>query len=289
MSSSFPVFSPKEGAVLDQVSLQAISNVPSDILGAYLTGITPQQGGIILHGLEIAGDWAAGGPPGTKRPDPQSVGLRISPGQAILTDKENRKFLLTIEEEVRVPWPTRNGPAVQAALVMVIDVESGEVGGGLKVAREQITPRFGFVDIQLRNRDFYLPIAVATGNGQDWATDFNRIYHPDHPVITLLVKRFEKLERTVWQAEPEGGVWDREVLGKNWFRYQTVGAASLQATRSLLMTYPTTTKDRVALLKTLREQLQNSVEQASSELLQLIGSRDGAGPYIEVLPQATGD
>ena len=25
----------------------------------------------------------------------------------------------------------------------------------------------------------------------------------------------------MWQAEPEGGVWDREVLGKLiWFRYQ---------------------------------------------------------------------
>jgi hypothetical protein len=289
MTSSFSVFSPCEGAVLDQISLQAISQVPSDILGAYLNGVTPGKGGLILHGFEIAGDWAAGGPPGTKRPDPQSMGLRVSPGQAIITDKEGRKFLLTTTDETRIPWPTRNGPAVQAALVMVVDIVPGEFGSGIKVARETISPRFGFVDVQLKDRDFYLPIAVAIGNGQDWATDFNRIYHPEHQVISLLVKRFEKLERTVWQAEPEGGVWDREVLGKNWFRYQTVGAAALQATRSLLMTYPTTTKDRVSLLKTLREQLQNSVEQASSELLQLIGSRDGAGPYIEVLPQATGE
>ena len=32
-----------------------------------------------------------------------------------------------------------------------------------------------------------------------------------------------------------------------------------------------------------------SVEQASTELLQLIGSRDGAGPYVDVLPQVTGE
>ena len=44
-----------------------------------------------LHGLDIAGDWAAGGPPGTKRPDPQSLGLRISPGKAIVTDKEGQR------------------------------------------------------------------------------------------------------------------------------------------------------------------------------------------------------
>ena len=80
-------------------------------------------------------------------------------------------------------------------------------------------------------------------------------------------------------VEPEGGVWDREVIGKNWFRYQTVGASALQSTRAMLMTYPSTTQDRVRLLKTLHEQLQNSVEQASTELLQLIGSRDGGGPY----------
>ena len=107
-------------------------------------------------------------------------------------------------------------------------------------------------------------------------------------MIGLLLKRFEKLERTVWQAEPEGGVWDREVLGKNWFRYQTVGAAALQAARAMLMSYPTTTMDRVRLLKTLRDQLHNSVEQASTELLQLIGSRDAAGPYIDVLPHTAG-
>lgn len=289
MDSSFAVFAPQEGAVLDQISLQAISNIPSDILGAYLSGLVPNKGGLILEGLEIAGTWAAGGPPGTKRPDPQSIGLRVSPGKAILQDKEGRNFLLHVEEEIRIPWPTRNGPAVQAALVMVVEVETCEVGAGLKVARESIRPKFGFVDPQLKNKEFYLPIAVATGNGQDWATDFSRIYQPDHPVIELLVKRFEKFEKTVWQAEPEGGVWDREVLGKNWFRYQTVGAAALQATRSMLMTFPTTTKDRVSLLKTLREQLQNSVEQASTELLQLIGSRDGAGPYVEVLPQITGE
>jgi hypothetical protein len=216
------------------------------------------------------------------------MGLRISPGKAIVTDKEGQRFVVSIPEEVRIPWPTKAGPAVHAALVMVLERTSCVTGSGMLVAREEITAKFGFVDIQLKDRPYYLPIAVATGNGQDWATDHSRIMQPEHPVIGLMIKRFEKLERTVWQAEPEGGVWDREVLGKNWFRYQTVGAAALQATRAMLMTYPSTTQDRVRLLKTLREQLQNSVEQASTELLQLIGSRDGAGPYVSVLPQVGG-
>ena len=288
MDTTFAIFAPQNGAVLDQISLQAISDVPNTLLGAFMDGLVPEEDNIVLHGLDIAGDWAAGGPPGTKRPDPQSMGLRISPGKAIVTDKEGQRFVVSIPEEVRIPWPTKAGPAVHAALVMVLERTSCVTGSGMLVAREEITAKFGFVDIQLKDRPYYLPIAVATGNGQDWATDHSRIMQPEHPVIGLMIKRFEKLERTVWQAEPEGGVWDREVLGKNWFRYQTVGAAALQATRAMLMTNPSTTQDRVRLLKTLREQLQNSVEQASTELLQLIGSRDGAGPYVSVLPQVGG-
>ncbi len=284
----FHVFRPTEGSVLDHDSLQAIADAPDRLLSAYLDSLTPGTTSIVLHGLELAGEWASGGPPGAVRPDPQSPGVRISPGSAIVSDRNGRKYLLKVEEEMRLPWPTRNGPAVQAALVLVPEVDAVDLSGGIAVAREQVSARLGFVDPQLRDREYYLPIAASVGNGQDWATDFRRIFRPSHDVVQLLVKRFEKLERTVWQAEPEGGVWDREVLGKNWFRYQTVGAACLQAARAMLMTYPMTTMDRIHLLKTLRIQLEASVEQAATELLQLIGSRDGAGPYIDVLPQVTG-
>ena len=68
-------------------------------------------------------------------------------------------------------------------------------------------------------------------------------YRPSHEVVNILIKRFERLERTVWQAEPEESVgrkyWVRVVLLSN------CGAAALQSARSLLMTYPTTTMDRV--------------------------------------------
>ena len=43
------------------------------------------------------------------------------------------------------------------------------------------------MDLQLKDRPFYLPIAVATGNGQDWATDFSRMMQPEHPVIRLMI------------------------------------------------------------------------------------------------------
>ena len=93
MDTSFAVFTPQEGAVLDQISLQAIASIPNMFLGALMDGMVPDEDNIILHGLDIAGDWAAGGPPGTNVPDPQSIGLRISPGRQSLRIKKGFGFL----------------------------------------------------------------------------------------------------------------------------------------------------------------------------------------------------
>ncbi|HND33901.1 MAG TPA: hypothetical protein PLA94_28070, partial [Myxococcota bacterium] len=72
-----------------------------------------------------------------------------------------------------------------------------------------------------------LPIAVPVGNGRDWILDVKRVLRPDHPGVELLLKRLDQLDRTIWKAEPEGSVWDRQVLGRNWVRYQTVAAGAL--------------------------------------------------------------
>jgi len=76
------------------------------------------------------------------------------------------------------------------------------------------------------------------------------------------------------------------VIGRNWFGYQTVAAAALQSARSVMMSRATTTRDRVRLLKGLREQLSMSVDEVATQLLQLIGAREGAGPYAAVIPPA---
>ncbi|MEC7985416.1 MAG: hypothetical protein VX278_09645 [Myxococcota bacterium] len=283
--SFFHSFRPTEGAVLDQDSLQAIADIPTRMLSAYMDSLAPGTPNIILSGLEIAGGWAAGGPPGTKCPDPQSPCVVVEPGSAIVRTSKGECLLLEIKERQYIPWPTNNGPKVYAGLVLTPQIEGVQLAGGINVARDKVSAKIGFVDIPLVSKPSYLPIAVAVGNQKEWATDFRRIYHPSHDVIGILIKRFEDLERSVWNAEPEGNAWGNETLGKNWFRYQTVGAAALQATRAMLMTYPTTTMDRVCLLKTLREQLEASVESVATELLQIIGSRDGAGPYAEVLPK----
>jgi hypothetical protein len=283
-STSFNIFKPSEGAVLDLGSLQAIASTSDRLLSAYLEAKWPGIPSLVLDGFEIDGDWASGGPPGTRRPDSMSTGVRVSPGTAIVESKDGRKFLLQIKEEMRAQWPTRAGSAVRGVLVMVPDIRPSQLKGGLVVARESVSAQLGFVEPRLANRAHYLPLAAAVGNGQDWATDIQRIWQPEHEAIQLLLKRFERLEQNVWRAEPQGGVWDRQVIGRNWTRYQTVAAAALQAARSVLMTRTTTTRDRVRLLRGLRQQLEMSVDEVSTQLLQIIGSREGAGPYVEVIP-----
>jgi len=282
--SFFHRFRPKEGAVLDQDSLQAIADIPHRMLSVYLDSLAPSTPNMVLQGLDIAGGWSSGGPPGTKCPDPQSPCAVLEPGSAIVQNQKGETVLIEIKERQYIEWPTSNGPKVYAALVLTPEIESVQLAGGVVVARDKIRAKIGFVDVPLISKPDYLPLAVAIGNQKDWATDFRRIYHPSHDVINILLKRFEDLERSVWKAEPQGNAWGNEVLGKNWFRYQTVAASALQSTRAMLMTYPTTTMDRVAMLKTLRQQLE-VVQEVSSELLQLIGSRDGAGPYADVLPK----
>ncbi|MDG1483429.1 MAG: hypothetical protein P8R54_27810 [Myxococcota bacterium] len=285
-SPSFHIFRPSEGAVLDLDSLKAIAASSDRLLTAYLDARWPGISGMVLHGLEMEGDWASGGPPGTRRPDSQSTGVRISPGSAIVTSRDGRKFMLRVDEELRVRWPTRAGSAVRGVLVLLPEVAPARIKGGLVVARETVRAQLGFVEPRLADRPYYLPIAAAVGNGQDWATDIRRIWQPEHEAIGLLLKRFERLEQGVWRAEPQGAVWDRQVIGRNWTRYQTVAAASLQSARSVLMSRPSTTLDRVRLLRGLREQLSMSVDEVATQLLQLIGSREGAGPYAAVIPPA---
>jgi hypothetical protein len=285
-SPSFHIFRPSEGAVLDLDSLQAIAASSDRLLTAYLDARWPGISGLVLNGLEMDGDWASGGPPGTRRPDSQSTGVRISPGSAIVTSRDGRKFMLRVEEELRVRWPTRAGSAVRGVLVLLPEVAPARIKGGLVVARETVRAQLGFVEPRLADRPYYLPVAAAVGNGQDWATDIRRIWQPEHEAVNLLLKRFERLEQSVWRAEPQGAVWDRQVIGRNWTRYQTVAAAALQSARSVLMSRSTTTLDRVRLLKGLREQLNMSVDEVATQLLQLVGSREGAGPYAAVIPAA---
>lgn len=276
------VFRPVEGAVLDLESLQAVADTQDAFLGAWLQSLWPSCSALILEGLEVQGEWAPQGPPGTVRPDSRSDRVVVTPGQAIVTGQDRRRYLVKVEEELTCPWPTQAGPAVQGVLVLVPKVEPAARGGSVVVAREQVSALLGFVKPEQADQPFLLPIAQSLGNGRDWATDHRRVLQPEQEGIQTLLKRFQELERTVWKAEPEGSVWDRQVLGRNWVRYQTVASSALQAARVNLQGRTTTTLDRVRVLNALFEQLHFSVERAANDLIQLIGAFEGAGPYKKI-------
>ncbi len=59
---TFSVFHPRDGAVLDLQSLEAIAELPSSLLSAALTARVPQATGLVLEGLELKGTASPGGP-----------------------------------------------------------------------------------------------------------------------------------------------------------------------------------------------------------------------------------
>ena len=144
-------------------------------------------------------------------------------------------------------------------------MEPAILNGDVAVARETIELEVGFVKPEQAAQSYLVPLAQSLGNGRDWTTDIKRVWQPEHDAIRILLKRFEELEQLVWKAEPEGAVWERQVLGRNWVRYQTVAASSLQAARMFLETRPSSTLDRVRILKALKHQLKNSVERAATD------------------------
>lgn len=276
------VFRPREGAVLDLTSLQVLASSQRESLEAWLSARSPGATGLILHGLHVEGDPAPVGPPGTVRPDGLAGGAVITPGKAVITARDGHAYLIAATEPLVVPWPDKSGPKVRGDLVLYA-THLDEVGErGVAVARDRLTVRVGFVKPELANQPHLLPIARAMGNGLDWSTDLSRIIHPEHASIRQLMQRFEKLEQSVWQAEPEGSVWDRQVLGRSWVRYQTVAASAIQASTMQLATQGMTTLERVRLLTALKYQLDRSVERTAIELLQIIGPIESSGPYRRV-------
>jgi hypothetical protein len=279
------VFRPVEGAILDLESLQAISAAENRLMDTLMQSIWPDATGIVLEGLELDGEPApvGSGPPGTVRPDSRSSSAVVSPGSAMVTSRRGRRYMLTLTDSLDVDWPTADGPAVRGVLALVPQIESGTKDGGLAVAREAVSAKLGFVRPQQLDDPHILPLAVALGNGKDWVTDVRRIWQPEHAAIQSLLKSIEEVEITVWRAEPEGSVWDRQVLGRNWVRYQTVAAAAVQASRLTLMARPSSTLDRVRLLRALYIQLNRSVERAANELLQVLAANESASPYTSLI------
>lgn len=279
---STSVFSPVDGAVVDLASLRAIADGTDRLLESVLR--LRGAPALVLEGLDLDGEWAPAGPPATRRLEGRAPDAVVSPGAALVRTEAGRPLLVELREPVRVPWPTSAGPAVRGVLVLHARTEPARSASGLAVARDEIRVELGFVRAEQADAaPWLLPLAVPVGNGRDWITDVARVLPPEHPAIELLLRRFDQLDQTIWKAEPEGSVWDRQVLGRNWVRYQTVAASALQAARLQLATHALTTQERIRLVSGLFEQLNGSVQRAANELIQSIGRAENAGPYASVV------
>jgi hypothetical protein len=281
LSSSFDsVFHPVDGAILDLESLRTIAGADRTVLAATLKFLALD--GIVIDGFELDGELAPSGPPGTRRPEARSAEAVVMPGTALVRAEDGRPFLVQTTEPRRVEWPTAAGPAVRGVLVLTVRPEGARGAGGLVPARQDLTCELGFVRPEQAALPHLLPIATPVGNGRDWITDVARVIQPEHPAIEVLLKQLDSLDQLIWDAQPEGSVWDRSVIGKNWVRYQTVAVTAVQSARLMLRTTPLTTRDRVRLLTALFEQLNSSVRVAANALLQFIGKPENAGPYAAV-------
>ena len=88
---------------------------------------------------------------------------------------------------------------------LVLEVELSEAGG---FARQEVSPRLRFVPIDEAWQPGRVLIAMQSSS-QAWATDLNRLYQPDHPVITNILSLLEYLEHVVWDSDRHGWAWQR--------------------------------------------------------------------------------
>ena len=149
MKNADYVFHPVDGAILDLESLQAISSAENRLLGTWLQGAWPGSSGIVLEGLDLDGEWTSEGPPGTRRPDTRSDTAIVLPGKALVTGRNGRVYLLRLQEELQIDWPTKAGSASRGHLALVPRIEIADVKGGITVARVRASERnCSFVRLQ---------------------------------------------------------------------------------------------------------------------------------------------
>lgn len=290
------IFHPAEGALLDLESLSSLASAPSQLLRAWVDSVWPGPG-LVLSGLEPQGtlqELASPGrglgaavSPGVVRVAVNSGQLELSAGTAIVSSREGGTYLLQLRQPERVNLPPPDKMAARPVLVLYATVEPLPAAGAPAgmVARAAVKPRFSYAPEQAL-QPFMLPIAQPLSQSGDWAADLRRLLPVEHPAIGALLVRLDELQRSVWNAKPRGSIWDNRYFGDEWTRYQTVATAALQAARLALRSRPMHSAERCRVLEYLLLELQRSVEDAATELLQILGGTEAAGPYRFVRARA---
>ena len=282
--NSLDTFRVREGAVVDLLGLQAISNLPHHLLTSYLYSISPGSSALILHGLEPEGQRPkSSGPPGIMRFAIDRISL--SPGVAILPDQEGRLVVVRFENSQDILTTEQQSAKHLRSLVLSLHMEEGQTTDLQPRAASVVTPKFQVIPtIELEESDdslSFLPVAHELGK-KIWTTDICRLWQPAHPAILMIFQMFDNLEDVIWNSDPSGDPWDLQSLGREWKTYQTKASVSVTSARMTLAGRASTTQDRVRLLQNLHWQLQRSVTKAATTLSKWMGIPKTAGQYAPV-------
>ena len=218
MNTAIDVFRVKDGSLVDLEGLQAIALSADSILRAYAAHIWPEEGNLILFGLEPDGQRPKKrGIPGAMRFGPDR--FTISPGAAILTDERGVRHVVRIDE----PQSIHTGEAIESkqlrALVMRLELENPTDEDGDPLAYEIVKPIFTFIPRSEVAQSHVLVLAEELAP-RLWATDICRLLRPDHNVLEYIFKQLDALEDTIWNADRHGEPWQKRRLGREWKTYQ---------------------------------------------------------------------
>lgn len=269
------VFVPKNGAVVDLVGLKSIEQISSICLDGYLNTRWSNTPSLILGGLEPSGKRPKKGPPGIMQFSLQN--FTLSPGKAVLPTEDGKCFVVEIEEPQVIQLEEPSSSKMMRGLVMRLHLRRRNQEGR-EFASEMVSPVVDVLPYDQIDKSKMVVLARELAPSI-WATDVQRLFHPEHLVIQSIVQFFDHLEDVIWNSDRHGKMWQVQSLGREWKTYQTKASVAVTAARMVLSARPSTTPDRVRCLTNLHWQLQRSVEDAAKALEKWMGVVEAAGEY----------
>lgn len=271
------VFVPKSGAVVDLIGLKSIEKISSVCLDGYLQTGWSKTASLILDGLEPSGKRPKKGPPGIMQFSLQN--FTISPGKAVLPTENspNNSYVVEIKEPQVIQLEEPNSSKVMRGLIMRFH-QRRRSEEGREFASEVLSPVVDVIPYDLVDKSKMVVLARELAPSI-WATDVQRLFHPEHVVVQSIVQFFDHLEDVIWNSDRHGQAWQVQTLGREWKTYQTKASVSVTAARMVLSARPSTTPDRVRCLTNLHWQLQRTVDDAAKALEKWMGVVEAAGEY----------
>ena len=229
------VFVPKNGAIVDIDSLQAIEDRSKDTINSLLLHRRINES-IVLEGLEPNGKRAKNaGPPGVMQFSSSSFVL--SAGKAVLVLESGKRFVVSLNESIELSFDSQS----PSRRILGIAVEEQR-------NRNQEEPSASIqirANIQMREEgeeytDSMLILARELAPNI-WTTDVQRLLQPENIVIQMIADALDQLEDMIWNSDRHGKPWNVQALGRDWKTYQTRAAVSVTGTRIVLCGRATST------------------------------------------------